>query len=64
MGTFHMETTKRWEGTEETLGYRIRIPYALDIFIEGSENSFLMEVNLRYCTWAAMFNCTSMGQTI
>lgn len=50
MGTFHMETAKRWEGTENTLGYRIRIPKALDIFIKGSENSFLMEVNLRYCT--------------
>lgn len=63
MGTFHMEMTKRWEATEKTLGYRIRIPSTLDIFIEESENSFLMEVNLRYCTWTEMFNCISMGQT-
>lgn len=45
MGTFHMEMTKRWEGTENTLGYTIRIPEALHIFLKGPENSFLMGIN-------------------
>lgn len=40
MGTFHMEMTKKWEGTEKTLWYRITIPNAFDIFIEGSEIAF------------------------
>lgn len=37
-------------GTANTLGYRIRIPKALHIFLKGSENSFLMGINSRYYT--------------
>lgn len=51
MGTFHMEMAKRWEGTENTLGYRIGIPKALHIFLKRPENSLLMGHNSTAEAW-------------
>lgn len=47
MGTFHMEMTKRGEGTENRLGCRITTPKVLHIFLKGSWNIFLIVIKFK-----------------